>query len=78
MSPIRRLIPMTTRDVGAERDAAIAALEAFAREAQVLADFLRTHPDVNPASAQDVRVAETFFHQLQTTSRALIAWQRRR
>jgi len=68
---------MSTRDVGAERDAAIGALEELGRQAQLFADFLRAHPDVTAqASAEDVRAATAFFKQLRTTSRALVAWQR--
>ena len=68
---------MTTRDLGAERDAAIGALEDLGRQAQVFATFLRAHPDVTAeASAEDVRAAETFFLQLRRTRHALDAWQR--
>jgi len=68
---------MTTRDAGAERDAAIVALDELARQAHVFADFLRAHPDVTiQASAEDVRAAGAFFLQLRTTRDALDAWQR--
>jgi hypothetical protein len=68
---------MTTRDVGAERDAAIAGLVALARQTQDLAEILRAHPDLTvQASTEEVRAFQAFFRQLNITSRALIAWER--